>query len=200
MIRKLSPHWQSIIYGMLGVVGFSLTLPATRLAVADLDPIFVGLGRAIIAAIMAGVALTITRALKPVGMQWLRLAGTALGVVIGFPLLSNLGHDHRPGCARCSRCWSVAFINCFLRCVLGRGTSYHPFLGINDSGECNHSHFFAIFGCRSFSYGGFTALGGGYCCRFWLCRRCSSFQGTWRMANDKLDAGHVGTCTVNSYY
>ena len=87
-MKRLSFQWQSTIYGMLGVVGFSLTLPATHLAVAELDPTFVGLGRAIIAAIMAGLALAITRAPTPTGMQWLRLAGTAIGVVIGFPLLS----------------------------------------------------------------------------------------------------------------
>lgn len=73
---------------MLGVAGFSLTLPATRLAVVELDPTFVGLGRAIIAAIIAGIALAIARAPRPVGRQWLRLGGTAIGVVIGFPLLS----------------------------------------------------------------------------------------------------------------
>ena len=74
---------------MLGVVGFSLTLPATRLAVTELDPTFVGLGRAIIAAAIAGIALAMARAPRPVGMQWLRLCGTAIGVVIGFPLLST---------------------------------------------------------------------------------------------------------------
>lgn len=73
---------------MLGVIGFSLTLPATRLAVVELDPTFVGLGRAVVAAFIAGVALLAVRAPLPVGGQWLRLAGTALGVVIGFPLLS----------------------------------------------------------------------------------------------------------------
>jgi drug/metabolite transporter (DMT)-like permease len=88
-MNKLSAHWQSTLFGMLGVVGFSLTLPATRLAVTDLDPTFVGLGRAIIAALMAGVALAITRASRPKGMQWLRLGGVAIGVVIGFPLLST---------------------------------------------------------------------------------------------------------------
>jgi len=74
---------------MLGVVGFSLTLPATRLAVAELDPTFVGLGRAIIAAALAGISLAMARAPRPVGMQWLRLGVTAIGVVIGFPLLST---------------------------------------------------------------------------------------------------------------
>jgi drug/metabolite transporter (DMT)-like permease len=87
-MNRLSTHWQGTLFGMLGVVGFSLTLPATRLAVTRLDPTFVGLGRAIIAAVIAGIALAMVRAPRPVGMQWLRLGGTAIGVVIGFPLLS----------------------------------------------------------------------------------------------------------------
>jgi len=88
-MKILSARWQSTIFGMLGVVGFSLTLPATRLAVFELDPTFVGLGRAIIAALIAGISLAIVRAPRPVGMQWLRLCATAIGVVIGFPLLST---------------------------------------------------------------------------------------------------------------
>ncbi len=49
-------HWEipllnsetiALIYGFLGVVGFSLTLPATRAAAIDLDPLFVGLGRGV---------------------------------------------------------------------------------------------------------------------------------------------------------
>ncbi len=87
-MKTLSSHWQSTIFGTLGVAGFSLTLPATRLAVAELDPTFVGLGRAIIAAAIAGIALAVARAPRPIGMQWLRLGGVAIGVVIGFPLLS----------------------------------------------------------------------------------------------------------------
>lgn len=74
---------------MLGVMGFSLTLPATRLAVSDLDPTFVGLGRAFVAAVFAAIALWMARAPKPVGRQWLRLTGVSLGVVIGFPLFSS---------------------------------------------------------------------------------------------------------------
>lgn len=88
-MKTLSTHSQSIIFGLFGVVGFSLTLPATRLAVTELDPTFVGLGRAIIAAAIAGIALFLARAQRPVGIQWLRLCGTAIGVVIGFPLLST---------------------------------------------------------------------------------------------------------------
>jgi hypothetical protein len=35
----------SLIFGMLGVMGFSLTLPMTRMAIVDLSPTFVGVGK-----------------------------------------------------------------------------------------------------------------------------------------------------------
>ena len=54
-----------LIYGSIGIVVFSLTLPATRIAVVDLDPVFVGLGRAIVAAILALILLIITRQRLP---------------------------------------------------------------------------------------------------------------------------------------
>ncbi len=82
-------RWHSTLFGILGVAGFSLTLPATRLAVTGLEPTFVGLGRALVAALLAGLALAYFRAPWPTGRQWLRLGGVALGVVIGFPLLST---------------------------------------------------------------------------------------------------------------
>ena len=88
-MKTPSVHSQSIILGLLGAVGFSLTLPATRLAITELDPTFVGLGRAIIAAAIAAIALFLARTPRPVGMQWLRLCGTSIGVVVGFPLLST---------------------------------------------------------------------------------------------------------------
>ncbi|WP_310422339.1 hypothetical protein [Chamaesiphon sp. VAR_48_metabat_135_sub] len=34
-------------YGFLGILIFSLTLPATRIAISGFDPVFVGLGRAL---------------------------------------------------------------------------------------------------------------------------------------------------------
>jgi hypothetical protein len=52
MMPAPQPHkeWAGFGYGLLGVMVFSLTLPATRIAVSGFDPVFVGLGRAIIAA------------------------------------------------------------------------------------------------------------------------------------------------------
>jgi drug/metabolite transporter (DMT)-like permease len=75
-------------YGLAGVAAFSLTLPATRVAVVDLDPGFVGLGRALVAAVLAAIVLAATRTPFPGRAALPRLAIVAAGVVVGFPLLS----------------------------------------------------------------------------------------------------------------
>jgi len=84
----LSSESIGLIYGFLGVVGFALTLPATRVAVIDLDPLFVGLGRGIVAAILAAVTLRITHQPIPSKQQLRSLLVVGLGVVVGFPVLS----------------------------------------------------------------------------------------------------------------
>jgi drug/metabolite transporter (DMT)-like permease len=79
-----------VLLGLLGVLGFSFTLPVTRLAVDGLDPAFVGLGRAAVAALPAAVLLAVWRERLPDRTTLARLALVALGVVFGFPLLSAL--------------------------------------------------------------------------------------------------------------
>nr|WP_276510036.1 DMT family transporter [Niveibacterium umoris] len=74
--------------GFLGVASFSLTFPMTRLAVAELDPVFVGLGRAVVAAVLALCVLGWQKAPRPSRAQVQRLIIVALGVIVGFPLLS----------------------------------------------------------------------------------------------------------------
>jgi drug/metabolite transporter (DMT)-like permease len=78
------------LLGLLGVLGFSFTLPATRVAVDDLDAVFVGLGRAAVAAVPAALLLALWRERPPDRATLGRLAVVALGVVFGFPLLSAL--------------------------------------------------------------------------------------------------------------
>ncbi|HEY9389908.1 MAG TPA: DMT family transporter [Mycobacteriales bacterium] len=79
------PPW---FYGLIGVVAFSGTLPATRLALPAFGPVTVGLGRAVLAAVVAGAVLLACRAPWPARNQWWRLGVVALGVVVGFPILS----------------------------------------------------------------------------------------------------------------
>jgi drug/metabolite transporter (DMT)-like permease len=77
--------------GFLGVLAFSLTLPMTRIALRELDPWFIGLGRALVAALPAAVWLAVTRARRPSPAQMKQLARVALGVIVGFPVCSSLG-------------------------------------------------------------------------------------------------------------
>ena len=79
-------------WGLLGVAAFSLTVPLTRLAVADggLAPLFTGTGRAVAAALLAAGALALTRQRPPRPRQWARLGLVAAGIVIGFPVLTSL--------------------------------------------------------------------------------------------------------------
>ncbi len=79
-----------MLLGLLGVLGFSFTLPVTRVAVDGLDPVFVGLGRAAVAAIPAAALLALWGERLPDRATRRRLALVALGVVFGFPLLSAL--------------------------------------------------------------------------------------------------------------
>jgi drug/metabolite transporter (DMT)-like permease len=85
-----------LIYGFAGVLCFSLTLPATRVAVTDLDPTFVGLGRAVVAGILALLLLWLTRQPLPTWSQWKSLAIVAIGVILGFPLLSAWAMQQLP--------------------------------------------------------------------------------------------------------
>ncbi|GAA1873834.1 DMT family transporter [Asanoa iriomotensis] len=78
------------VLGALGVLAFSMSLPATRVAVHELDPWFVAFGRAVGAGLLAWAYLRATRAPRPTAHQWRRLSVVALGVVVGFPLFTSL--------------------------------------------------------------------------------------------------------------
>ena len=79
---------KGMILGFLGVVAFGLTLPATRFVVPYFDPIFIGLGRAVIASVIAAFILIATKQSKPTRNQLIQLSVVALGVVLGFPVLT----------------------------------------------------------------------------------------------------------------
>ncbi|KAI1693560.1 eamA-like transporter family domain-containing protein [Ditylenchus destructor] len=81
------PSW---INGFIGVVIFSGSLPATRLAVMEFDPAFLTMIRAAIAAALGVLLLWLFKEKRPARNQWGPLVVVALGVVIGFPLLTAL--------------------------------------------------------------------------------------------------------------
>jgi drug/metabolite transporter (DMT)-like permease len=74
--------------GFLGVLIFSMSLPATRVAVAEFDPLFLTVARATIAALIGIVLLVAFREKRPAGPHVVPLAIVALGVVVGFPLFT----------------------------------------------------------------------------------------------------------------
>jgi drug/metabolite transporter (DMT)-like permease len=78
----------------LGVLIFSMTIPASALALEGIDPYLVGIGRTAAGTVLAAVALLAVRARLPRRGQWGRLAVISAGVVFGFPVLTTLALDH----------------------------------------------------------------------------------------------------------
>ncbi len=81
-------------YGFLGVLIFSGSLPATRLGVLDFDPVFLTVARAAIAGVLGLALLLIFSQKRPQRADLVPLVITAVGVVIGFPLLTALALRH----------------------------------------------------------------------------------------------------------
>jgi drug/metabolite transporter (DMT)-like permease len=92
----LTTETKGMVYGLIGVAIFSLTLPFTRLAVAELNPVFIALGRAVVAGLAAIALMWHLRAPWPTMRQWRGIAVTALGCVVGFPLFTSFAMRHVP--------------------------------------------------------------------------------------------------------
>lgn len=88
---KTASGWVS---GFIGVLIFSGSLPATRVAVMDFDPIFLTSARAAIAGLLGLALLLVFREKRPERGDLLSLVIVALGVVVGFPLLTALALKH----------------------------------------------------------------------------------------------------------
>ena len=82
--------------GLVGVTVFGITLPATRIAVLELDPTFVTLARALIAIVLASAYLLAVRAPPPPRDTWRGLAVFGLCTTIGYPLLMGIAMRHAP--------------------------------------------------------------------------------------------------------
>lgn len=96
MKATISDETRGMWLGAVGVAIFSLTLPFTRMAVAELNPVLVALGRAVVAAAGAALLLRRMNAPRPTPGQWRALLITAAGVVVGFPVLSSIAMREVP--------------------------------------------------------------------------------------------------------
>lgn len=89
-------RYAGVLWGLLGIIAFSFTLPFTRVAVETINPFFMTTGRASLAACFALLVLAFTRPRKPSQSQLFRLSIVALGVVVGFPLFTSLALQSVP--------------------------------------------------------------------------------------------------------
>lgn len=85
-----------LLLGLVGVLVFSFSLPATKLAVPVFGGWFVGIGRAVLAGGLATSVLIVTKASRPGREIRNRLAIVAVGVVVGFPLFTALALEFVP--------------------------------------------------------------------------------------------------------
>lgn len=82
---------RGLLPGFAGVAVFSLTLPATRVAVQELHPIFVASGRAAAAALLGAACLLLSGAPRPRGREWLSVAIVAATIGLLFPICASYG-------------------------------------------------------------------------------------------------------------
>src|SRR3569833_1221721 len=80
--------------GLLGVIIFSGSLPATRVAVGGFSALFLTSARAVIAALIGAAELGVLRQAGPRRGDFASLVIVAAGVVVGFPLLTALALQH----------------------------------------------------------------------------------------------------------
>ncbi|WP_368659397.1 DMT family transporter [Metabacillus halosaccharovorans] len=84
------------LLGTIGVICFSLTLPATRIAVEYFGTTIVGLGRTVVAAFLVAMIFIVRKEKLPTSHQFKSLGIVAFGAVLGFPLLTSWAMESLP--------------------------------------------------------------------------------------------------------
>lgn len=103
--------YQGSLSGLAGVICFAGSLPATKVALGAFDPLFLTSIRAVIAAVISSLLLLWLRPPRP---QWHELGSltlVALGVVVGFPLLTALALQY------VSSAYSIVFVGLLPLCT-----------------------------------------------------------------------------------
>lgn len=87
---------RALLLCLTAVVGFSFTLPATRAASGQIDPLIIGPGRGLVAGLVALTLVLVRRERLPSHAQLRSIAVVALTLVVGFPLLTSIALEHVP--------------------------------------------------------------------------------------------------------
>lgn len=134
------------VNGFIGMVIFAGSLPATRAAVMDFDPIFLTCARATIAALCGILLLLVFRQRRPAPADLPSLVMVAFGVVIGFPLLTALALQY------VSSAHSTVFVGLLPLCT--------AIFGVMRAGERPRPAFWLFTLIGSGAVAGYAASGG----------------------------------------
>lgn len=134
------------VNGLIGVVIFAGSMPATRVAVVDIPPLFLTGIRGCIAAVLAILLLAAFKQPHPHRGDLPALIIIALGVVLGFPLLTALALQH------ISSAHALVFIGLLPLCT--------AIFGVLRGGEHPHPAFWLFSLLGSASVVSYAALGG----------------------------------------
>lgn len=89
-MRPMKNSDRGLMLGLVGVVIFSGSLPATRAAVTGFEPVFLTAARALLAAVGAVLSLAFFSSIRPLRSELPSLFVVAAAVVVGYPLLSGI--------------------------------------------------------------------------------------------------------------
>lgn len=96
--NKLTNENKGFIFGFVGILIFSLTPPATKIALGPdnnaLTPEFITFGRSALAGIMSFIYLFFLKKKKPTVKYIFNILIVALSLSVGFPLFLSLGLIH----------------------------------------------------------------------------------------------------------
>ena len=115
---------QGYILGLLGVAIFALTLPFTRIAVQEMSPLFLSIGRTVAAAVVAGPLLLLTRQKWPSRREFGTLAIVAAGVVLGLLAGAWAGLAGLARCTAVTLRWDTQHWH--LSAAPGQASTYSP--------------------------------------------------------------------------
>jgi drug/metabolite transporter (DMT)-like permease len=92
LVQESRAHreWQGLCFGTIGMLAFSGTVPATRIAVPALGPAILTFGRIEVAALLGLITLLLTRSSFPARRHWPGLLCMGSGLAIGYPLFIAL--------------------------------------------------------------------------------------------------------------
>lgn len=96
MVQKENKEKLGLLLGLVGVICFSLTLPATSIAVEYFGTTIVGLGRTVVAAVLIAIIFIVRKEKLPSLRQFKSLIIVAVGAVLGFPLLTSWAMESLP--------------------------------------------------------------------------------------------------------